>query len=430
MKKSLFLLIGFIAISTPYSFGQNTPQDQVTLSTFIPSPVAHYNHVRLSPLNPDLPSPCEPGTIFFSQTTNELVYCEDDGSGLGTGAYTSASGSVWKKLGNNIFPSATAINSDLHIGIGTSTPVEALEVPIGNNVQFSGHSGDFLWSSKMSNLGIGPTDLSNSSERSNVLFNLDSSSAPVAPVRNSRFTVVGGDVIFGDTDHNHIGQGGGGPTPHGGGASPYNAIFTVVGNSDFVGQGYFHDDVTIAGDLSVTGTITGAQFSGSANFSHITTSTLQVTSRGWVGASCPFGSYVEWCVTGDLGYTGSMYSQSDERTKTNIEPLNDGLNIIDQLKPVTFDWKAGSLKEPSPSSASEKSDNQKHIGLIAQEVYKVLPSVVHKPADENKEVWSVSYNELIPVLIQAAKEQKAETDALRTEIEQLKQEIQNLKTSH
>jgi len=111
-------------------------------------------------------------------------------------------------------------------------------------------------------------------------------------------------------------------------------------------------------------------------------------------------------VTGDIHNVGNMYSDgyfhnSDAHLKDNIAPLN-GLDIISQLTGVSFNWK----KDGTPS-----------IGVIAQEVEAVLPSAVHTDVEGMK---SVDYAQLIAPLIEAVKEQQAEIDVLKAEIEQLK----------
>ena len=97
---------------------------------------------------------------------------------------------------------------------------------------------------------------------------------------------------------------------------------------------------------------------------------------------------------------------SDQELKENIEPINNGLNIINQLEGKTFTWK-NSAKMPTGTK----------YGLIAQELEKVLPDLVY----ENSGVYekedgtfykSVNMNGVIPVLIEAVKELSAKVEAL------------------
>jgi hypothetical protein len=96
--------------------------------------------------------------------------------------------------------------------------------------------------------------------------------------------------------------------------------------------------------------------------------------------------------TGALSAT-DFNSTSDINLKENIKPIENSLDKIMQLNGIEFDWKEN--KKPS-------------IGVIAQEVEKVFPSLV-KTA-ENK---SVNYNGLVGVLIEAIKELKKEVEELK-----------------
>ena len=71
---------------------------------------------------------------------------------------------------------------------------------------------------------------------------------------------------------------------------------------------------------------------------------------------------------GDVIAYSSTLTASDERLKENIEPLEGSLNKILKLKGVKYDWKN-----------KERGTNQ--IGLIAQEVEKVVPEVVNTIED-------------------------------------------------
>ncbi|NNF33604.1 MAG: hypothetical protein HKN68_05825 [Saprospiraceae bacterium] len=102
---------------------------------------------------------------------------------------------------------------------------------------------------------------------------------------------------------------------------------------------------------------------------------------------------------------------SDRRFKKNIVPLTYGLDEIRSLEPVSYQWKDG-------------ADNKQHIGLIAQDVQKIIPEAVE---DENPEILGMNYSELVPVLIQAIKDQQDLIKKNINDIEHLKKEIEALK---
>ena len=63
-------------------------------------------------------------------------------------------------------------------------------------------------------------------------------------------------------------------------------------------------------------------------------------------------------------------------------------------------------------------DGQHQIGVIAQEIEKVIPEVVNQ--DENSGLKSVSYGNITAVLIEAVKEQQKQIEELKQEIKELK----------
>ena len=96
----------------------------------------------------------------------------------------------------------------------------------------------------------------------------------------------------------------------------------------------------------------------------------------------------------------SYNSTSSKRFKKKIKNLKCGLDIINSLRPVTFDWK--------------KKEKKNDIGLIAEEVNEILPMIVGK--DENNLASSIDYSKLTPILIQAVKELSLEVERLKNKI--------------
>ena len=108
--------------------------------------------------------------------------------------------------------------------------------------------------------------------------------------------------------------------------------------------------------------------------------------------------------SGNVTATGNVTAYSDARLKTNVNTIDNALDIVDQLRGVSFDW----------------IESGKHsIGVIAQEVEKVLPELVVTQEisttehPEEKEVKSVDYGKMVGVLINAIKELKAEVEELK-----------------
>jgi len=84
---------------------------------------------------------------------------------------------------------------------------------------------------------------------------------------------------------------------------------------------------------------------------------------------------------------------SDENYKENVITVNNALNKVEQLRGVSFDW---------------KENGRSSYGVIAQELQKVLPELVH--GDNPK---TVNYNGIIGVLIEAIKELKKEVEEFK-----------------
>lgn len=85
------------------------------------------------------------------------------------------------------------------------------------------------------------------------------------------------------------------------------------------------------------------------------------------------------------------------------------------LRPVTYDHSAG-ITDNTPKERRESiiEGGKDQMGLIAQELLDVYPSLVH---DKGNGELAVDYISLIPVLISAIQEQQAEMEKLKSKIE-------------
>jgi hypothetical protein len=113
-------------------------------------------------------------------------------------------------------------------------------------------------------------------------------------------------------------------------------------------------------------------------------------------------------------YAWATYS--DGRAKSDQKTLSYGLEEILHLQPSEYFHHS----TVSGNNGIEIDDIGKHdIGLIAQDVYSIIPEAVNKPENEEKELWSISYDKLVPVLINAIKEQQQQIDELKALVEKL-----------
>ena len=108
---------------------------------------------------------------------------------------------------------------------------------------------------------------------------------------------------------------------------------------------------------------------------------------------------------GVLSVTGDIiaYSSSDKRLKDNITPIPNALDKVSAIGGYEFDW----------------NDNQEtyeghDVGVIAQEVEEVMPEVVTTREDGYK---AVKYEKMVPLLIEAIKEQQKQIDELKARLD-------------
>jgi hypothetical protein len=110
--------------------------------------------------------------------------------------------------------------------------------------------------------------------------------------------------------------------------------------------------------------------------------------------------------TGTLTVSGDVIaygSPSDAKYKENVKPIENALGKVMDLEGVSFDWKEN----------SEILDIKEDIGFIAQDVQKVIPELVKENEDGN---LSLRYQGLIPVLLEAMKEQQKQIDELKSQM--------------
>ncbi len=110
----------------------------------------------------------------------------------------------------------------------------------------------------------------------------------------------------------------------------------------------------------------------------------------------------------------NWFNASDSTLKRNIQNLQKyGLADLMKMRSVSYSYKADST-------------NKLEIGFIAQEMKLIVPEVVL--GDEG--YMGISYGNLVPVLVNAIKEQQSQIDGQKKEIESIKADIQLLKSQN
>ena len=128
--------------------------------------------------------------------------------------------------------------------------------------------------------------------------------------------------------------------------------------------------------------------------------------------------------TGGVYATGNITAYaSDARLKTNIKPIENALEKLNKIRGVEYDWVDNITSEYDfhPASMHE-------TGVIAQEIQEVIPdAVTEAPMNGNytakcgtdHKFLTVQKDKIVPLLIEAVKEQQKEIDELKSLVKQL-----------
>ena len=170
--------------------------------------------------------------------------------------------------------------------------------------------------------------------------------------------------------------------------------------------------ITSSGQVFVgrTSSVDAGLFIVSANpstYNHITTipeanaSYNALTMTDYVGNR--LGAISVGTTSTSITYGGT----SDYRLKENIVPMEKGLERVNKLKPVKFDW---------------KSDGTTSEGFIAHEIQEAGWVLGVTGEKDDEEMQMVDYGKLTPLLVKAIQEQQEQIEALQAEINTLKGE--------
>jgi len=163
---------------------------------------------------------------------------------------------------------------------------------------------------------------------------------------------------------------------------------------------YYNDQ---CGIFHPAGNVIG--FSASGERARITTNGFKVTS-GALGVNIDPST-----TDGRIDATNDVvaYSTSDKRLKENIKPIKNALDKVMNISGVSFDWKE--LNEEDKKTIHGNTGHD--VGVIAQEIEKVLPEVVETRDNGYK---AVKYEKIVSLLIEAVKQQQVQIDELKTKL--------------
>jgi hypothetical protein len=193
-----------------------------------------------------------------------------------------------------------------------------------------------------------------------------------------------------------------------GNSTPASATFTTIDG----------DSLTLGDNLSVADNLSTAKLTvsddGLIGNSTADSFTINSTIKGGaLGGNVWFqGNLISATNTYSLGiaskpwsaiYAIRLVTTSDHRAKKDVDAIGYGLEEVMKLNPVSYKWK----EQPNP---------KKTLGLIAQEVNEVIEEVVVDERQKGGRL-GIEYHTLVPVLIQAIKDQQKIINAQKDQID-------------
>jgi hypothetical protein len=347
------------------------------------------------------------------------------GTGLGGGGVAA--------LGNSATINAIG-------GTGITANANDLEIDFSDSTLQTNISGS--WQGELSSSaltftggGVSGSSTSTGSFGKVIASNLTNNRVVIAGASNeleddAEFTFDGTTLIVGNSEINTSGR--------------YRGMGGVSLNSSWLGANIISYDpgTRIRGETSRGNSYSGVQFAqGDVLFtvanqwisgSSTSTGSFGALSIGSGNSTIGGSENTKFIVTGNSEYTGNVsgsstshltmaqvsssgdvvadgdviaYNSSDVRLKDNIQVIKGSLDKIDGIRGVEFDW-----NDKSPGWAQERGHD---IGVIAQEVQKVVPEIV---VERKNGYLGVDYKRLVPLLIESVKELRQEVNDLKKKV--------------
>ena len=110
----------------------------------------------------------------------------------------------------------------------------------------------------------------------------------------------------------------------------------------------------------------------------------------------------------------TITSLSDARDKTNVSELTAGLNLVNALRPVAFEW---AMRDGGKVGDHDTGFIAQELQVAQESVGVTIPGLVYA---DNPDRLEAGYGKLLPVMVKAIQELSAKVDQLQAEIAQLK----------
>jgi hypothetical protein len=348
--------------------------------------------------------------------------------------------------GSNLYAADGDLIVNGKLGIGTINPPVSFSVGSGNPFQVntagllnitSSLAGPLIYV-KEAGTGYGSTiaaivaDTDNPNGSSNYSFQGRVQGSNTFSVRSDGQGYFAGNVGIGTTTPNNkltIGtplvgavfgspissNAGSLPSATGSGLKLADLGFNTSNPGNAVSLGFYANRLSTGADWTTTAVGMGMDVD---NIFGVNGSSLWFHNNGNVGIGImPISGYKLY-VAG-TGYATAQWLSSDMKFKENIAPIESALDKVLNINGVTFNWNSKEYKDKGFPEG-------KHYGVIAQDIETVLPEIVKtvkvkvKDTDEEEDEKAVAYSEIIPVLIEAIKEQQQQIANLEADVQALK----------
>lgn len=148
---------------------------------------------------------------------------------------------------------------------------------------------------------------------------------------------------------------------------------------------------------------------------------MRISQNGNVGIGTNNPSYLLQLSTNSAAKPGSTAwtIASDKRLKKDIRPFSDGLQVLTKINPVSFQYNG---------MGGMPNDAQNYVGIIAQEMQLIAPYTIgsYNDAETNIDYLNYDSNAVTYILINSVKEQQAQIEALKKELELQNQRLLRL----
>lgn len=168
--------------------------------------------------------------------------------------------------------------------------------------------------------------------------------------------------------------------------------------------------------LTVTGSFTATGLVGNASLtnSSVTICGSSVSLGSSLSTFSGAATFSSTVATGALTVTGAITATgnitaffSDDRLKTRLGTIESALDKIDSL--------TGFVYRPNETGLNLGAEDGEYVGLSAQDMQKVMPQVV-KPSPLSEDYLAIQYDQVVPLLVQAIKELRAEVENIREQL--------------